>query len=252
VTRRATVLAYHAIGRCARTEDRYNLFVSRDAFADQMRFLARRRRVVTLDDAIERRVPAGPPAVAITFDDAYRNVLENAVPILREHGFPATIFVPTGWTGQPPGWLQASCDLVVMDGDELRRARELGTSLQSHGDGHEHMPSLSDDAARIDVATSTERLERLTGERPRYFAYPFGDLSPRLSDMVRDAGYSAAFAIDRPGTDPFAYERTQITPLDGRAMFRMKTTGRYLAIRQAPATRAAYGMVKPLVARVRR
>src|SRR5436190_28376 len=62
---RVTVLAYHAVGECTRGEDPLRLFVHPTAFAIQMDFLARNRRVVTLEDAVNGALPQGRPAVAI-------------------------------------------------------------------------------------------------------------------------------------------------------------------------------------------
>jgi peptidoglycan/xylan/chitin deacetylase (PgdA/CDA1 family) len=252
VTRRPTVLAYHAVGDRARADDRYNLFVSTRAFAAQMAYLARARRVVSLEEALDPRAGGGRPAVAITFDDAFTNVLTNGGPILAAHGFPATIFVPTAWIGREAGWVAPDGDLRVMDETELRDAMRSGFALESHGGRHAHMSRLPEAEARADVAESTLRLEEIRGRRPTYFAYPYGETSALMRDIVREAGYRTAFSIDRPGVDPFAYERTQITPFDGETLFAAKTSGRYLAVRHAPAFRAAYAVAKPLVSRLRR
>ena len=38
--------------------------------------------------------------VAITFDDGHGSVLEHALPVLEEHGIPATLFINTGYWDQ--------------------------------------------------------------------------------------------------------------------------------------------------------
>ena len=72
-------------------------------FEEQMDFLARRFRVVALDDVLEARKtgrPLGRHAVMLTFDDAYRDFGEYAWPALRLRRLPATLFVPTAYPGQ--------------------------------------------------------------------------------------------------------------------------------------------------------
>jgi len=243
-----TVLAYHAIGECPAAEDSHNLFVTPSAFRQQIRFLIRRRRVVPLDAALGPPLPAGPPAVALTFDDAYRNVLENAIPFLEGHGLPSTIFVPTAWIGERAGWLSPSaCDASIMSRDELREAARRGADIQSHGHRHLDFVRAELDEIRDDLRMSAEILADLTGAPPRYLAYPFGAHTAAAEQEVEASGIRAAFSIDVPGTSPFALERVQITPLDGPRSFALKTSGRYLRWRHAPGTRAAYAAVRPLV-----
>jgi len=88
VASRIPIIAYHAIGPCSRDEDKHNLFVSTEAFRNQMDYLAAHKRVVSLDQAVSGQVRGDRPAVAITFDDGYRNFIHRAVPILRASRFP--------------------------------------------------------------------------------------------------------------------------------------------------------------------
>ena len=68
-----------------------------DAFRRQMEALAASgQRVVDLYEIGDLALAPGEAAVALTFDDGYRDVLEDALPVLREHGFPATVFVVPG------------------------------------------------------------------------------------------------------------------------------------------------------------
>jgi peptidoglycan/xylan/chitin deacetylase (PgdA/CDA1 family) len=79
---RVAVLAYHAVGDCRPEDDPHGLWVPRRAFEEQLAFLGAHRQVVALADVVAGLVPRGRPAVAITFDDGYRSVLEEAVPRL--------------------------------------------------------------------------------------------------------------------------------------------------------------------------
>ena len=69
-----------------------------------MRHLQRRYRVVSLAGVLEaarRRTPLPARAVLVTFDDAYRDFLDAAWPILEKHRIPATMFVPTAYAAEP-------------------------------------------------------------------------------------------------------------------------------------------------------
>src|SRR4051812_31783800 len=87
------VLYYHAV----RPEQR-------EAFAKQMDTLLRLAHPWKLDRSIEQ---ANRPHVAVTFDDGYISVLENASPELKKRGIPFTVFVPTGSWGQRPSWVRS-------------------------------------------------------------------------------------------------------------------------------------------------
>ncbi|HEY3684826.1 MAG TPA: polysaccharide deacetylase family protein [Streptosporangiaceae bacterium] len=74
-----------------------------EAFARQLATLRRHATVVPLRPALDavragRRLP--PRAVALTFDDGYRDHLDLAVPILRGFRMPATFFLVTGFCAQ--------------------------------------------------------------------------------------------------------------------------------------------------------
>lgn len=247
----ATVLAYHAVGECARAEDRHNLFVTLDAFERQMEFLARRRHVITLDDLVEGRVPTGRPSVVITFDDGYHNVLSNAGPVLARHGFPSSIFVPTDWRGKDNGWIEPSgCDLRIMTDEQLRAAEDAGITLESHGHAHIDMSAASPEEVRDDIKRSLDELEVLIGRRPRFLAYPYGRTDSWTPEVAEAAGLRAAFTIDETDRGPYLWARVQITPLDGSVTFALKTSGHWLRVRNSAVVNKTYSAVKPVVRRV--
>lgn len=95
-----TILMYHGVVRQALTVSDY-CFITETQFREQMEYLAKHCRVVSLSDALQRLRTGSvdAPTVVITFDDGYQNVFDVAFPILREFYFPATVFVNTGFVG---------------------------------------------------------------------------------------------------------------------------------------------------------
>ena len=75
-------------------------------FAEQMALLGELGYVPVSLDAVRDHylhgAPLPPGAVLITFDDGYRDNLENAVPVLQQHGYPAVVFVPIAFLDDSP------------------------------------------------------------------------------------------------------------------------------------------------------
>lgn len=104
------ILCYHSV------DDSDSLVSVRPAaFARQMAYLARLGYVVVgLDEALGTAQRG--TQVAITFDDGYRSVLTEALPILRQHGFPATVFFATGFAGRRADWIRRDFPLLFEGG----------------------------------------------------------------------------------------------------------------------------------------
>src|SRR4029077_16790744 len=104
------VLIYHRV-----SDDSDQFAVSPETFKRQMEALAESgQRVVDLYEIETLSLAPDEAAVALTFDDGYRDILDNALPVLREHGFPSTVFVVPGalegtstFSWYPPGAMPA-------------------------------------------------------------------------------------------------------------------------------------------------
>ncbi|MGH2754720.1 MAG: polysaccharide deacetylase family protein [Actinomycetota bacterium] len=246
---RPAILAYHAIGDCPVAEDPHNLFLDLATFETQMAHLAAHRKVVPLAEAMDDK--ADPSAVAITFDDGYRNVLALAAPVLARHGLPATVFVPTGWLGLSNEWDEPSaCPFHIMTEEELVELQKFGITIETHGHAHLDMATCTKEKAREDIARSLEILEGITGRRPRYLAYPYGSSSEGSREAAATLGLKGALSIDRKDDGRFARGRVQVTRSDGAFVFRMKCAGMYGPLRHSRAGNALYGVLRPLARRL--
>ncbi len=161
------ILMYHAvlpIDAAAKVRGTVPLAV----FRDQIGWLARRGyRALTLDDVADASTaPAmrAARAVAITFDDGYRCVLEHAFPVLAEFGMTATLFVVTGAVGTDDG-------LVRRRRRSRLRARGLGRARARGGAGlrdrlaHRFAPRARRRRATRRSRTSSARAARSIAKR---------------------------------------------------------------------------------------
>lgn len=98
----AVVLLYHRIARTA--HDHFELCVSPENFAAHVDVLARLTRPARLAELAPAAGRPGPRSVAVTFDDAYLDVLTDAAPLLERHGVPATVFAVSGALGRTFWW----------------------------------------------------------------------------------------------------------------------------------------------------
>ena len=102
----ALIIGYHRVVEdfaAAAETDMPTMLVSRPMFERHLECLGRHFHFVSLDEIGEHLaagVPFQHPVAAITFDDGYRDVYENAYPTLRRKGIPAAIFVVTDLVGR--------------------------------------------------------------------------------------------------------------------------------------------------------
>ncbi|MFF4526291.1 polysaccharide deacetylase family protein [Streptomyces bluensis] len=190
---------YHSVGDT--TDDPYRLTVSPGRLARQLGWLRRRGlRGVSMADLLAARARGGGRnLVGLTFDDGYTDFVDLAVPLLRRHGFGATVFVLPGRLDGENAWdaLGPRKRLLGEQGIRVAAATE-GIEVGSHGLTHIDLTRADAETLRAEVADSRALLSELTGTDVQGFCYPYGYLDQRVMDAVRDAGYSYACAVD-PG-----------------------------------------------------
>ncbi len=247
------ILFYHRVA-----DDRDELAVSPRNFRRQMDFLATEAyRVVDVVEAAElldRGEPAGH-TVGLSFDDGFLDVAEQAMPLLAERGFHATVFVTPavveGWATF--GWYRSQ-QPPVLGWEEIVELDEAGTlRFEAHSLTHPNLLVLNEEEAREEIAGSRMLLETRLGRPVRAFSYPSGLFGPRERRLVAAAGFGVAVSCE-PGvntgdTDRFALRRLQIDRRDGLLDFRAKVGGGHdspLPLRAA-YRRRRYGVgVEPL------
>lgn len=205
MSERVLVLMYHRIGAVlSAQEGRY--CVTPQRFAQHMERLAAQGFHAVGIDSLVAWLEGGPSLrrgdFVLTFDDGFRGVLEHAHPVLRQMGWPYTVFLVSDLLGGVDAWngRDAAPDGThpLLTPAEVRQMLSDGCSFHSHTRTHASLPALDDAALASEVEGSRAALARLLGRPPDYLAYPFGHLDDRVEAAVRAAGYRAAFSVE-PG-----------------------------------------------------
>jgi peptidoglycan/xylan/chitin deacetylase (PgdA/CDA1 family) len=194
------ILLYHHVGP-VREEACKGLTVLPQAFARQMGTLSAMGYTAILPDdwAAYTRGEGDVPerCVMITFDDAYADLVEHALPVLERHSFPAIVFVPTSLVGKTiacnPG--QPGAQLPIMSREQIARWARRGVIFGAHSRTHADLTTLSRADADAEIAGSKSDLAAMTLSEVTTFAYPYGKHDRQVEEMVA-ANYSVAFSID--------------------------------------------------------
>ena len=231
----ATFLCYHSI---AEEGPRY-LTVSAELFERQLAELRRRRLGSGNLDSLRSVAGAGrvEPRVFLTFDDGFRNNCDTALPLLREYGFGAFVFVlpPLVDTGAPLQWPEVAeecrrypATMRSVTWPMLEMMKEGGFEVGSHTLTHPHLPGLGGEALREELWDSRARIKERLGSCDT-LAYPFGEWSPEVATAARNCGYQFAFSLPtktgQRAAGPHAIPRINVDYRDDPVRFRAKLSG---------------------------
>ena len=182
--------------------------------------------------------------VAITFDDGFRDFFTEAFPILENHGYTATMFLPTAFIGDTrrcfrPSTInyQPSTRKECLTWTEITELRQAGIQFGSHTVNHPKLVELSWSGIQSELSNSKSDIEQHLGEPVSAFCYPFAfpqtnrSFARAFRDLVVQTGYSCCATTElgrvHPGSDPFRLKRLPANALDDNALLAAKLEGAY-------------------------
>jgi peptidoglycan/xylan/chitin deacetylase (PgdA/CDA1 family) len=219
------VLCYHIV----ESPQDPRMEISRDAFLQQMRYLALTGySVISLRDAYEyasgKRTSIPKNSIVITIVDGWRSTYTEVFPEMQKRNFPFTVFIYPRIIGKTA---------LAMTWKQVREMSDAGVDIQSHSLSHPFLTrgrneSMDDKAydswVRQELVESKKILERHTGRSVSFLAYPYGDYDTRLTRAVARAGYDAALTCEfgrvRAGSNPLRMKRFVIDKNMDFASFR--------------------------------
>ena len=220
------VLLYHAIGSEV-PDGTHGMSVSVQAFGEQMRWLREEsgHELVQLRRSAASETTPGT-AVAVTFDDGFRDVLTAAAPILVRYRIPFTVFVVGAYLETPP------TSRLYIDRSELRDLAALPlASIGAHGFTHRPLTSLTVEALDDELQRSKESVATCLGTLPTAIAYPYGAVNRRVVTRAEAAGFivgaTSVGGVNPPHSPPLRIRRTEILTADRLPEFIGKVRGDY-------------------------
>ncbi len=191
------VLMFHEVVKCGDNPcGSWNFAITDDRFEKFLDMVAKHCEFVSIDDICKKDMTGA----TVTFDDVYKSVFENAVPILTRKNIPFTVFITPSFLDKK-GYLTRE-DLKALVDMPL-------CTVGYHTLNHVGMREFADESAvqeAIDPATFNAEF----GISCEYFAYPYGSryMCPaRVRKVVAESVYKAAFGTVHSGTNKHMIER---------------------------------------------
>jgi glycosyltransferase involved in cell wall biosynthesis/peptidoglycan/xylan/chitin deacetylase (PgdA/CDA1 family) len=218
------VVCYHAVADLSGAPVLESYGVPPKRFRRQLAVLHRLFRIVDAQEFAKFLDGASIPkrALLVTFDDCYRDLITDALPILSETQTPGLAFAVTQRLGGTNDWDRAigAPELPLLDANELRAAEAGGIAIGSHTRTHRPLDRLDEHEIDDEIAGSFTDLDTLVGRgRERFLAYPHGAYDERAKTAAAAAGYAGAFTVDpgvvQPDCDRYALPRVEILAEDG-------------------------------------
>ena len=187
----AVILQYHHIS----DKTPPSTSISPEQFEVHMQYLADNNfKVVALSDlmnSIKKQQPIADKTVAITFDDAYLDILTNGKPILDKFNYPFTIFINPAIVERGSGH--------YLSWDQLKAMADQNVIIANHGMEHDSIarisPGLSEKkwlANQTKLLLNAENIiKEKTGQSWRYFAYPYGEYTPAIQAWITQNDFIA-------------------------------------------------------------
>jgi len=227
---------YHAVENPDLNNDRMGLAVLPETFCMQMKYLKENGfHVMDLLEFVDtikrdRSIPAG--SIVITFDDGFKSVLKNALPVLKKFNFPATLFVNVYFIeGKlPRGKYWSEWETLNWDG--VRELHDAGFSIGAHGLTHRRLTGLSEHEIRNEVGMSGEMIGKNINSEIRSFSYPHGAFNKKTRKILEKENFICSCSSIEGANDArsnmFSLRRTEITAFDNTVYrFEKKLSGSY-------------------------
>jgi peptidoglycan/xylan/chitin deacetylase (PgdA/CDA1 family) len=235
------VLGYHAVS------DRWPspLAVTQTQLRQQLEWvLSRGYRPTTFYEALTG--DRSSPRLVVTFDDAYKSVVEFAYPTLASLGIPGTVFAvtdfasgaaPLAWPGIDH-WLATEHrhELQSLTWRQLVTLADDGWEVGSHTRTHPRLTQLDDAALQRELRGSRDVCERKLDRPCRSLAYPYGDFDERVLTAAGAAGYEAAAIEGLAKPAYLAWPRVGVYRKNSMSAFRMKASPTIARFRTAIGT----------------
>ena len=175
---------------------------------------------------------SGTKAIAITFDDGYKDNITSAAARLKKYGLAATFFVTVSYieNAAPKRWRDGS-RREFMSWEDIKDISGMGFEVGSHMVRHVDLSALKEEEMLNELKRSKDIISGHISKEVKSCSYPYGGISGKVTKAANRAGYIAAcssfYGWNTPATDQYILRRTEIDGYDTINDFRLKVNGFY-------------------------
>ena len=181
----ATVFMYHKFG--------VSKYPSTSVTIDQLEshveeLIKEKYNILNLEFIIDTIINDGDlpnNTIGISVDDADKSFFDVGWPLFKSHSIPVTLFVTTGTI--------ANNNKSYLNWDQIRKLKSEGVTIGAHSHTHAHMPDLDIDELRNEIEISNKIFLKELGEIPTLFAYPYGETSSEIINLIKEYKFKVAF-----------------------------------------------------------
>ena len=181
----ATVFMYHKFG--------VSKYPSTSVTIEQLEshineIIDEKYNVLSLDYIVDTIINDGDlpkNTIGISVDDADKSFLEVGWPLFKKNNLPVTLFVTTGTI--------AKNNKNYLNWDQIRKLKKEGVTIGAHSHTHAHMPDLNIEKVKNEIEISNKIFLKELGEIPNLFAYPYGETSNEIIDLIKEYKFKVAF-----------------------------------------------------------
>ena len=237
--RRVPILMYHSISEnlFGKSHPYSHINTSPNVFRKQMVYLRQAGyRSIDLNELMKGFEYGSDltKTVVITFDDGYQDFLTDALPVLKQCGFTATVFLATGRIQQSSMRLEG---VDYLTWPQVRELHEEGVRFGSHTVTHPDLRCMGPEQIEYELGYSKEVIEQNLGVAVDSFAYPFAfpeedsSFTRLLLDELENQGFENGVTtiLGRAGgrCNRFFLPRLPVNSWDDESFFRAKLAGGY-------------------------
>lgn len=203
------VLSYHSVA-----SDSWRFSVNASILKKHIAFLKKHFDIIslkTLEQYIEGKIQLTRPAVVLTFDDGYKDILTMKDYFKKQNIKPALFVLANA---KKPNWKELGSKRPFLTKREILSLHKAGWEIGCHSATHANLATLSDKELKAEIVLAKQALENDLEIKVDYFAYPRGKYNTKVLQYVKKAKFTMALTMDdgfiKPNIDPLTVPRVGV------------------------------------------
>lgn len=150
--------------------------IDQSKFEDQMKWIRDNGYISLFFSELDKELPK--KSVIVSFDDGFKSVYQNAIPIMQKYGIKGNVYLSTAYIGTDNRFMD--WDMVI----EMQKNRQL--EMQAHTHTHIDIRLADEDKMREEIEISNHEIEKHLEYQPIAFCIPYGKYNRKSIKILKD------------------------------------------------------------------